>query len=60
VAQPVPPIVCPTCRQPAARRIALFGSQLMTSQYRCDACGALFEAIRWPDDEPPEPADEQP
>jgi DNA-directed RNA polymerase subunit RPC12/RpoP len=27
--------------------ISLFGTQAMTLQYRCGACGTLFEAIKY-------------
>ena len=40
---------CPRCHRAAAELISLYGSQLMTSQFLCRACGALFEAIRWDD-----------
>lgn len=32
-------------------RVALFGSQLMTSQYRCGQCRTYFEHIRWDEDD---------
>jgi transposase-like protein len=37
---------CPFCDADGARLISLFGSQLLTSQYRCRACGSYFEAVR--------------
>jgi hypothetical protein len=27
--------------------ISLFGTQAMTLQYRCRACGTLFEAVKY-------------
>lgn len=38
---------CPRCGSTNVKRIALYGSQLMTSQYKCMDCRQLFEAIRW-------------
>lgn len=43
-------VACPFCRSGRVQRIALFGTQLLLSQYRCDACGSYFEAVR--DDDP--------
>ncbi len=37
---------CPRCGHLAAELISLYGSQLMTSLFRCRDCGELFEAIR--------------
>jgi len=49
--------VCVHCGSTAATRISLFGSQLMTSQYRCGQCATYFEHVRWDEAEPaPEPA----
>jgi len=44
MSEPAP--VCPFCRAARTELIALFGSQLLLSQYRCGACGTYFEAIR--------------
>jgi transposase-like protein len=44
------PVSCPFCKSTQTELIALFGSQLLTSQYRCTACGSYFEALR-PDSE---------
>jgi hypothetical protein len=44
------PVRCPFCESERTELIALFGSQLLTSQYRCIACGSYFEGLR------PEPA----
>ncbi len=30
--------------------ISLFGTQAMTLQYRCNECGTVFEAIKYPED----------
>ena len=37
---------CPFCEATDAELVSLFGSQLLTSQYRCRACGSYFEAVR--------------
>jgi hypothetical protein len=31
--------------------ISLFGTQAMTLQYRCRACGDIFEALKYEDEE---------
>ena len=41
---------CPFCRSEKSELIALFGSQLLTSQYRCTSCGSYFEAVRGEDE----------
>jgi hypothetical protein len=38
---------CPFCASPDAEVISLFGTQAMTLQYRCRACGSLYEAIKY-------------
>ena len=43
--------VCPFCAAERTELIALFGSQLLTSQYRCQACGSYFEGLRPEDDQ---------
>lgn len=40
------PVRCPFCGTQDAQVISLFGSQLLTSQYRCHACGSYFEGLR--------------
>jgi len=47
------PVRCPFCESEGTELIALFGSQLLTSQYRCAACGSYFEGLR------PEPEADQ-
>ena len=37
---------CPRCDARNAEVLSLFGTQAMTLQYRCRACGAIFEAIK--------------
>jgi len=38
---------CPHCANRDAQVISLFGTQAMTLQYRCRACGTLFEAVKY-------------
>jgi len=38
---------CPHCSKRDAEVISLFGTQAMTLQYRCRACGTLFEAVKY-------------
>ena len=38
---------CPHCSARDAEVISLFGTQAMTMQYRCRACGTLFEAVKY-------------
>jgi uncharacterized Zn finger protein len=38
---------CPHCSKREAEVISLFGTQAMTLQYRCRACGTLFEAVKY-------------
>jgi hypothetical protein len=37
---------CPFCAAPETEEVSLFGSQLLTSQYRCRRCGSYFEGLR--------------
>ena len=39
-------VQCPFCEALDVALVSLFGSQLLTSQYRCQACGSYFEAVR--------------
>jgi transposase-like protein len=41
-----PQPTCPFCDAPDVERVAQFGGQLMTSQWRCRGCGSYFEAVR--------------
>lgn len=43
-------VECPFCEAEKAELISLFGSQLLTSQYRCRECGSYFEAVRRDED----------
>lgn len=37
---------CPFCDAADVERIGQWGGQMITSQWRCRACGSYFEAIR--------------
>jgi len=37
---------CPFCDGTTVSTIAQFGSQLLMSQFRCDACRSYFEGVR--------------
>jgi hypothetical protein len=38
---------CPFCRSNDTEVISLFGSQVMTMQCKCRACGSFFEASKY-------------
>ena len=38
---------CPHCKARDVEVISLFGTQAMTLQYRCRACGTVFEALKY-------------
>jgi uncharacterized Zn finger protein len=38
---------CPFCRSADTEVISLFGSQVMTMQCKCQACGNFFEASKY-------------
>ena len=40
-------VACPFCNSTDTEMIALFGMQMMTSQYYCRSCHSVFEAIKW-------------
>ena len=42
---------CPHCQSTDGEVISLFGTQAMTLQYRCRACGTCYEALKYKDDE---------
>ena len=52
------PVPCPFCESKETELIALFGMQMMTSQYYCRACRSVFEAVKWTGSEPSENYDE--
>jgi len=37
---------CPFCGSTDNEMVALFGSQLLTSQFYCHGCHTVFEAVR--------------
>ena len=37
---------CPFCDASAVERVAQWGGQMITAQWRCEACGSYFEALR--------------
>ncbi len=40
-------VACPFCNSTDTEMIALFGMQLMTSQYYCRNCHSAFEGVKW-------------
>jgi len=38
---------CPFCESEDAEVISLFGTQVMTMQVRCRACGSYYEASKY-------------
>jgi uncharacterized Zn finger protein len=38
---------CPFCQSVDTEVISLFGSQVMTMQCKCRACGSFFEASKY-------------
>ena len=40
------PPACPFCDAPTVERVAQWGGQIITAQWRCEACGSYFEALR--------------
>jgi transposase-like protein len=45
---------CPFCGARDAERVGQWGGQIITSQWRCVACGSYFEALREDFDDQPE------
>ena len=39
-------MTCPFCDSHDVERIAAWGGQIITAQWRCAACNSYFEAIR--------------
>ena len=37
---------CPFCNSGDVERVAQWGGQIITAQWRCRACGSYFEALR--------------
>jgi hypothetical protein len=40
-------ITCPFCNSSDNELLSLFGQTLIGSQYYCNACHTVFEAVRW-------------
>jgi transposase-like protein len=40
------PVTCPFCDSADTERVGQWGGQIITSQWRCRACGTYFEALR--------------
>ena len=49
-------MTCPFCASPEVERVAQWGGQIITAQWRCRACNSYFEAVR-EDFDDPVPAD---
>jgi hypothetical protein len=47
---------CPFCGAGAVERVGQWGGQIITAQWRCQACSSYFEAVR-EDFDDPVPAD---
>jgi sarcosine oxidase delta subunit len=39
-------LTCPFCDAREPERVGQWGGQIITSQWRCRACGTYFEAVR--------------
>ncbi len=39
-------MTCPFCSSPEVERIAQWGGQIITAQWRCGVCNSYFEAVR--------------
>jgi hypothetical protein len=39
-------MTCPFCSSPEVSRVAQWGGQIITAQWRCTACNSYFEAVR--------------
>jgi hypothetical protein len=39
-------MTCPFCESPQVERVAQWGGQILTAQWRCRACNSYFEAVR--------------
>ena len=48
-------MTCPFCESPNVERVAQWGGQIITAQWRCNACNSYFEAVRDDFDEGPVP-----
>jgi transposase-like protein len=52
---------CPFCGAGAVERVSQWGGQIITSQWRCEACNSYFEAVRddFHDETPADPRQER-
>jgi len=48
---------CPFCGAAGVERVAQWGGQIITSQWRCSGCGSYFEALREDFDDAPDSGD---
>jgi transposase-like protein len=48
---------CPFCGSESVERVAQWGGQIITAQWRCQSCASYFEVIR--DDFDGEPRDQR-
>ena len=39
-------LTCPFCDSAHVERVAQWGGQIITAQWRCGACNSYFEAVR--------------
>jgi hypothetical protein len=39
-------MTCPFCSSTEVERVAQWGGQIITAQWRCNACSSYFEAVR--------------
>jgi transposase-like protein len=39
-------MTCPFCSSADVERVAQWGGQIITAQWRCRSCGSYFEALR--------------
>jgi transposase-like protein len=39
-------MTCPFCSSPEVERVGQWGGQIITAQWRCNACNSYFEAVR--------------
>jgi acyl-CoA thioester hydrolase len=45
---------CPRCGSADVETISLFGTQAITSQFRCRGCGECFEGLKYVEEPPPQ------
>jgi ribosomal protein L37AE/L43A len=49
---PVDAVTCPFCSSAEVERVAQWGGQIITAQWKCGACNSYFEAVRDDFDDP--------